>query len=178
MKNHGNFKSFEETKLSDSRNILGQSQIKLETAKKERKWLLPKTVDKQLIKTSINLGIVRNLPAMETVRAWNLDLKACDGKRNNCAAGKSVPLSRYLKNYNAISGFQVITWFPVRTEIKEIVQKTNKILPSKIQITSLIMALGAALHLLAFGNVIKANFKKDLWAKWKSRNQHNSRCWF
>ena len=153
MKNHGNFKSFEETKLSDSRNILGQSQIELETAKKERKWLLPKTVDKQLIKTSINLGIVRNLPAMETVRAWNLDLKACDGKRNNCAAGKSVPLSRYLKNYNAISGFQVITWFPVRTEIKEIVQKTNKILPSKIQITSLIMALGAALHLLAFGCV-------------------------
>ena len=44
MKNPGNFKSFEETKLSDSRNILGQSQIKLETAKKERKWLLPKTV--------------------------------------------------------------------------------------------------------------------------------------
>ena len=78
MKNPGNFKSFEETKLSDSRNILGQSQIKLETAKKERKWLLPKTVDKQLIKTSINLGIVRNFP-METVRAW--DLKACDGKR-------------------------------------------------------------------------------------------------
>ena len=37
MKNPGNFKSFEETKLSDSRNILGQSQIKLETAKKERK---------------------------------------------------------------------------------------------------------------------------------------------
>ena len=141
MKNPGNFKSFEETKLSDSRNILGQSQIELETAKKERKWLLPKTVDKQLIKTSINLGIVRNLP-METVRAWNLDLKACDGKRNNCAEGKSVPLSRYLKNYNAISGFQVIISFPVRTEIKEIVQ------------------LGAALHLLAFGNVIKGNFKK------------------
>ena len=44
MKNPGNFKSFEETKLSDSRNILGQSQIELETAKKERKWLLPKTV--------------------------------------------------------------------------------------------------------------------------------------
>ena len=37
MKNPVNFKSFEVTKLSDSRNILGQSQIKLETAKKERK---------------------------------------------------------------------------------------------------------------------------------------------
>ena len=35
----------------------------------------------------------------------------------------------------------------MRMEIKEIVQKTNKILPSKIQITSLIMWLGS-LHLL------------------------------
>ena len=51
----------------------------------------------------------------------------------------------------------------MRTEIKEIVQKTNKILPSKIQITSLIVALGAALHLLAFGNFEKGpNEKADI----------------
>ena len=69
MKNPGNLKSFEETKLSDSRNILGQSQIKLETAELRKKGNdYYRRRFTQFIKTSINLGIVRNLP-METVRA-------------------------------------------------------------------------------------------------------------